>query len=177
MIRMSWIPAPTACSITYWRAGLSTTGSISLGCDLVAGRNRVPRPAAGMTAFFTFTGQSLLGELGECIPADPRLTSDERRGPFGACPGAVRPLFPAPGTAESHSYNRFHADVRVRLSFLRHPRRGVPAVQRSLADGVRRLWRSPPQGVPSSRHPVQGVRLLRHGLPPREGVRTSEQGR
>src|SRR5262249_11153022 len=30
--------------------GLSTSGSISLGCALVAGRNRVPRPAAGETA-------------------------------------------------------------------------------------------------------------------------------
>src|SRR4030095_2526700 len=30
--------------------GLSTRGSISLGCALVAGRNRVPRPAAGKTA-------------------------------------------------------------------------------------------------------------------------------
>src|SRR5438034_7869402 len=96
---MCSMPDATHSSATYWMAGLSTTGSISLGCDLVAGRKRVPRPAAGMTAFFTFTGQSLLGELGECIPADPELTSDERRGPFGACPGAVRPLFPAPGSA------------------------------------------------------------------------------
>jgi hypothetical protein len=31
-------------------AGLSTTGSISFGIALVAGRNRVPNPAAGMTA-------------------------------------------------------------------------------------------------------------------------------
>ena len=28
-------------------------GSISLGIDFVTGRNRVPRPAAGMTAFLT----------------------------------------------------------------------------------------------------------------------------
>src|SRR5499427_4492289 len=33
--------------------GLSTTGSISLGWALVAGRNRVPRPAAGNTALRT----------------------------------------------------------------------------------------------------------------------------
>jgi hypothetical protein len=32
-------------------AGLSTTGNISFGIALVAGKNRVPRPAAGMTAF------------------------------------------------------------------------------------------------------------------------------
>ena len=34
-------------------AGVSTTGSISLGVALVAGRNRVPRPAAGITALVT----------------------------------------------------------------------------------------------------------------------------
>jgi hypothetical protein len=28
-------------------------GSISFGIDLVAGRNRVPRPAAGISAFLT----------------------------------------------------------------------------------------------------------------------------
>src|SRR6186997_43470 len=33
--------------------GLSTSGSISLGCALVAGRKRVPRPAAGKTALRT----------------------------------------------------------------------------------------------------------------------------
>src|SRR3954469_12608113 len=46
-------PARAHSSTTYWMAGLSTTGSISLGVALVAGRNRVPRPAAGMTAFVT----------------------------------------------------------------------------------------------------------------------------
>ncbi len=34
-------------------AGLSTTGSISLGVAFVAGRKRVPRPAAGTTALRT----------------------------------------------------------------------------------------------------------------------------
>src|SRR6188508_685520 len=43
-------PAATASSITYWMIGLSTRGSISFGCALVAGRKRVPRPAAGKTA-------------------------------------------------------------------------------------------------------------------------------
>ena len=36
--------------------GLSTIGSISLGCAFVAGRNRVPNPAAGNTALRTFDG-------------------------------------------------------------------------------------------------------------------------
>src|SRR5208337_63894 len=34
--------------------GLSTSGIISLGCALVAGRKRVPSPAAGKTALQTF---------------------------------------------------------------------------------------------------------------------------
>src|SRR5215208_8249619 len=36
--------------------GLSTMGSISLGCALVAGKKRVPSPAAGKTAFRTLAG-------------------------------------------------------------------------------------------------------------------------
>jgi ferredoxin len=36
--------------------GLSTMGNISLGCALVAGRKRVPSPAAGKTAFRTLAG-------------------------------------------------------------------------------------------------------------------------
>src|SRR5690242_18725818 len=53
MMRMSVRPACTASSTTYWIAGRSTTGSISLGELLVAGRNRVPSPAAGITALRT----------------------------------------------------------------------------------------------------------------------------
>src|SRR5262245_44670728 len=48
---MSVMPAATASSMTSWMVGTSTIGSISLGMALVAGRNRVPSPAAGMTAF------------------------------------------------------------------------------------------------------------------------------
>ena len=44
----------SASSTTYWMTGLSSTGSISLGVHLVAGRKRVPRPAAGMIAFMAF---------------------------------------------------------------------------------------------------------------------------
>src|ERR1700756_157376 len=47
--------------------GLSTIGSISLGCALVAGRKRVPRPAAGKTALRTFMGIRLVF-LGRCAP-------------------------------------------------------------------------------------------------------------
>ena len=47
------IPAATASSTAYWMIGLSTSGSISFGCALVAGRKRVPHPAAGKTALRT----------------------------------------------------------------------------------------------------------------------------
>ncbi len=54
------MPACAASSTTYWMAGLSTTGSISFGIALVAGRNRVPRPAAGMTALIRWCGMQSL---------------------------------------------------------------------------------------------------------------------
>src|SRR3954468_13330668 len=65
-------PAATASSTTYWMAGRSTTGSISLGCALVAGRKRVPRPAAGMTALVTDfdTGSPGAGPARGMLPGD-----------------------------------------------------------------------------------------------------------
>src|SRR5882762_5753192 len=59
-------PEATASSITYWMIGLSTSGSISFGCALVAGRKRVPSPAAGRTALRTFCGltKEWSGEVG-----------------------------------------------------------------------------------------------------------------
>src|ERR1035438_5965388 len=50
------MPEWTASSTPYWMMGLSTIGNISLGCALVAGRKRVPSPAAGKTAFRTLAG-------------------------------------------------------------------------------------------------------------------------
>jgi len=50
----SLIPAARASSIAYWTSGRSTSGRISFGTDLVAGRNRVPKPATGSTALVTF---------------------------------------------------------------------------------------------------------------------------
>src|SRR5213596_2040353 len=45
------IPASRASSTAYWISGRSTIGSSSFGIALVAGRNRVPSPATGNTAF------------------------------------------------------------------------------------------------------------------------------
>src|SRR4051794_24933194 len=50
---ISVMPAAAASSTAYWMSGLSTMGSISLGLAFVTGRNRLPRPATGNTAFVT----------------------------------------------------------------------------------------------------------------------------
>src|ERR1700731_3566446 len=63
------IPDATHSSTTYLISRLSTTGSISLGCALVAGRNRVPSPAAGSTALRTRFGFSAI-----CSTAPSHLT-------------------------------------------------------------------------------------------------------
>ena len=54
MISISSMPLCTASSTIYWMVGLSTIGSISFGTAFVAGRKRVPNPAAGMIAFLSF---------------------------------------------------------------------------------------------------------------------------
>src|SRR5206468_5631485 len=51
---ISLSPDATASSITYCIVGLSTSGSVFFGCALVAGRKRVPSPAAGNAALRTF---------------------------------------------------------------------------------------------------------------------------
>src|SRR6185436_2922355 len=58
---MSVIPAAAASSTAYWISGLSTIGSISFGLAFVAGRNRVPSPATGNTAFVIFRIEHLSG--------------------------------------------------------------------------------------------------------------------
>ena len=50
-MRISLIPLFTASSTTYCRVGVSTIGNISLGMAFVTGKNLVPNPAAGITAF------------------------------------------------------------------------------------------------------------------------------
>src|SRR5712664_2896665 len=66
------IPLAIASSTPYWMVGLSTRGSISLGCALVTGRNLVPRPAAGKMAFRTarvvITDNLSVGDVGRYPP-------------------------------------------------------------------------------------------------------------
>src|SRR6266853_5289872 len=50
MNRTCLIPFETNSSTTYCTIGFRATGSISFGCDLVAGSSRVPTPATGTIA-------------------------------------------------------------------------------------------------------------------------------
>src|SRR5438132_3213963 len=55
------MPARRPSSTTNWMAGRSTIGSISLGSAFVAGSDRVPSPAAGITAL---RGEDTVGAAG-----------------------------------------------------------------------------------------------------------------
>ena len=70
-------PESTASSTTYWMVGLSTSGSISLGWAFVAGRKRVPRPAAGNTALRTLMRPTPFGCLHLGGPRKPRRRGDQ----------------------------------------------------------------------------------------------------
>src|SRR5436309_10243932 len=52
------IPTRVSSSTTYCTTGLRPTGSISFGCDFVAGSSRVPSPATGTTAISGKAGKA-----------------------------------------------------------------------------------------------------------------------
>src|SRR5215471_12432450 len=62
-------------------SGLSTSASISFGCAFVAGRKRVPNPAAGNTAFrICISSGSSLDHGSEAEPPSPaEEMNDDRR--------------------------------------------------------------------------------------------------
>src|SRR5215471_13944723 len=68
---MSVMPAAAASSTAYWISGLSTIGIISFGLALVAGKNRVPKPATGKTALVIFCIV--------CTPSRTRFVSAPRK--------------------------------------------------------------------------------------------------
>src|SRR6266849_1203293 len=53
--RICSIPFWASSSTTYCTIGFRATGSISFGCDLVAGSSRVPTPATGTIALLITT--------------------------------------------------------------------------------------------------------------------------
>src|SRR6056297_781252 len=71
------IPAPSASSITSWMAGWSPTGNNSFGTAFVAGRNRVPSPAAGKTALRTCMRATIAFHL-RCPPTSTSSSTPAR---------------------------------------------------------------------------------------------------
>src|SRR6266404_4831768 len=81
---MSVIPAAAASSTAYWMSGLSTTGIISFGLALVTGRNRLPKPATGNTAFLSF-GIAAPQDLAQLRFIDDPHAEAARLFQLGAC--------------------------------------------------------------------------------------------
>src|SRR5881397_235045 len=102
--RIRSMPFWTSSSTTYCTTGFRATGSISFGCDLVAGSSRVPAPATGTIALLITTRLYLM-EGKEKANGDPRAarraTAQDRahrsqvRDPRHAAGGGA--AFPSPG--------------------------------------------------------------------------------
>src|SRR5438132_5647874 len=91
------MPDSTAPSTMYWMTGLSTIGSISLGTALEAGRKRVPRPAAGITALRTrvTNEQLLLGSRSALRQVARAGSRPPTSAPVQACaPAVAQPVLP-----------------------------------------------------------------------------------
>src|SRR5437016_11084805 len=97
------MPALTASSTAYWIKGLSTNGSISLGEAFVAGRKRVPRPAAGMMALETFREGISSGFYGPVLANVKRARESSNR------------LFPLLLAGRSVEFLRFFATFQPSL--------------------------------------------------------------
>src|SRR5436190_1594736 len=80
--RICSMPFRTSSSTTYCTIGFRATGSISLGCDLVAGSMRVPTPATGTIALL-ITSRLYLMEGKEKANGHPgtarRIAAEDRQ--------------------------------------------------------------------------------------------------
>src|SRR5690242_1179703 len=144
------MPASIASSTAYWISGRSTTGSISLGVALVAGRNRVPSPATGNTALRSFL---IVIEILSSLNSLPR----PERGPSKSL--EPRPQFQIRLTLRGGRYVERH-DQRYahRDGDLRHPTRGDQAVSRG------------PRARRHARHPRADLRDGAASRPARSGA-------
>src|SRR5260370_9370519 len=80
--RICSMPFRTNSSTTYCTIGFRATGSISLGCDLVAGSRRVPTPATGTIALLITSRLYWM---------EGKEKANGRSGTTGAAPPADRP--------------------------------------------------------------------------------------
>src|SRR2546430_5609094 len=177
-------PEATDSSTTYWMVGLSTSGSVSLGWALVAGRNRVPRPAAGKTALRTLIEGLLSGgaEGRPVLAVECRLDPPSQLGFGGQAPLGrhqhgeaeddvtsaesndtwdLRRVQRSPGLARPRLADlaeQLDGPVQGHVARDRHVHRG-----RHAAGAVRRELRELPVGDPAQR---AGVRAERHDAQP-----------
>ena len=164
-------PAATASSITYWMIGLSTSGSISFGCALVAGRKRVPRPAAGKTAL------RMRGMSDASIPSNARREDGGRR-PRGGGGGAAPPRVRLPAAGDPWAKDAERRAVLGEVEQLRHrqrlageeiARRGrakedtsaLKAEMKDVSDRIRRWRRSWRRSSAASRRDAPGAERAR----------------
>src|SRR5476649_2955828 len=123
-MRTSRSPARVASSTTYWIAGLSTTGNISFGVALVAGRNRVPSPAAGITALVTAPGAGA-NEASGCVEVMPPTVAGQaaRYGRLGRVAPPTRDEVP-----QSPHEPRARASSRAGQAVAASPPSGAAAI-------------------------------------------------
>src|SRR5262245_28345765 len=101
------MPASLASSTTCWISGRSTTGSISFGMALVAGRKRVPRPATGNTVLrIGFVMRLVLLRKQRSARETPADCAGKAPRPYNMASGAIVAV---------HSFN----DVTVNMGGLR----------------------------------------------------------
>src|SRR5437588_8236327 len=100
--------------------GLSTSGNISLGWALVAGRKRVPNPAAGKIALRTF----IFILLSFSFPGFPRFVADDSchvRPPCALCappsPGRARHACRGVSTVPESATCKEQDSLRAELAF------------------------------------------------------------
>src|ERR687891_2198658 len=95
-------PDWTASSTPYWMTGLSTSTSFFFGCALVAGRRRVPSPAAGNTAL------RIVPVMSAILSQEPLIYDRARHARSGPAPR--QPRSRPRGSAESRT--RSHVGAR-----------------------------------------------------------------
>ena len=155
------MPEATASSTPYWMIGLSTSGSISLGCALVAGRNRVPRPAAGKTALRTTSCHA--GIVAEDSAADANIEwiAEVACSILRSYATTSRRCGPASRTAASIDVDKALEEIATLETARRRliPEiEGLKRLQNTSGDEIARAKRQGNDTQPTSRKPTAAAR-------------------
>src|SRR5436190_14116401 len=152
-------PELRASSIPYCRIGRSTSGSISFGMTLVAGKKRVPKPAQGKTQVRRFILRIYIG--GEVASSDV-VTSDRMRKSLIL----LAILTALPAAAQWRRANLYGADVRALIVDPASPDTvyvGTSGGEVYVSSDGARTWRNPRGGVPFPGYVVDNLVIDRTG--------------